>query len=323
MHKQLQLWRFTRERTLSGQPVVLLYVLDSSGSSPGRQGFGMAVAGNGDMQGSIGGGMMEHKMVELARTLIASDNAAGVFRKQIHDREAARNRSGMICSGEQSVHLRLLRDSDALSIGELVASLEKGSNGTLEITPGDIRFHALPPEVDFEFRFHGEDDFTYREKTGYREHLYIVGGGHCALALSRLMCGLDFKIHLIEERPRLNTLLMNKDVDETFIVGDYSETGAHIPDGPSNFVVIMTFGYRTDLIAVRTLRHRRLAYLGVLGSRSKIENLFRETEEGDPLSDFETPVRAPIGIAIKSRTPEEIAVSIAAEIIQVKNRQLR
>jgi xanthine dehydrogenase accessory factor len=81
----------------------------------------------------------------------------------------------------------------------------------------------------------------------------------------------------------------------------------------------MTFGYRTDAIVIRSLAGKSFKYLGVLGSRNKIRQLFEEfINEGIP-TDFLDEVHAPIGLHIHSQTPEEIAVSIAAEIVGVKN----
>src|SRR3954471_16418201 len=101
MKRSLQIWKFI-EKSLDEQiPVVLLYVLESKGSSPGRQGFFMAVNNNGDMEGSIGGGIMEHKFVELAKQKLSGHDDQTQLRKQHHDKSATRDQSGMICSGEQ------------------------------------------------------------------------------------------------------------------------------------------------------------------------------------------------------------------------------
>jgi xanthine dehydrogenase accessory factor len=81
----------------------------------------------------------------------------------------------------------------------------------------------------------------------------------------------------------------------------------------------MTVGYRTDDIVVRTLWNRSFRYFGLLGSKSKIEKMFSDyLAEGVP-AELLSLIHAPVGIAIHSETPEEIAISIAAEIIQVKN----
>jgi xanthine dehydrogenase accessory factor len=321
VQKQLKLWRFIQQQLQDGQPVMLLYVLESIGSSPGRRGFGMAVTAGGDMCGSIGGGMMEHKLVELAKTRFTQSENIRSVHQQIHDKAASKNQSGMICSGEQTVCMMLLQKNDTGLVAQLMDTLEKGENGILQITPSGIHFETKVPEADYYFHINSETDFLYQEKTGFQQHLYIVGGGHCALAFSKLMYDLDFRITIIEERAGLHTLVSNPFAHEVIFVKDYSQTGLYIPHGSTNYVVLMSFGYRTDAVALQSLSDKKLAYLGMLGSRNKIETLFREMNVTRDFNQFATPVHAPIGIPIKSRTPEEIAVSIAAEIIRVKNEK--
>ncbi len=76
---------------------MLLYVLQSEGSSPGRQGFFMAVTATGATAGSVGGGIMEHKFVEMAKTILQQDTRELTIRKQVHNKNAVREQSGMIC----------------------------------------------------------------------------------------------------------------------------------------------------------------------------------------------------------------------------------
>src|SRR5688500_2407862 len=111
MTKHIRTWKLIAKSLDQRIPVTLLYVLESSGSSPGRQGFFMAVNANGEMEGSIGGGIMEHKFVELAKEKLKNKelnieqgtriSERGSIKKQIHDKSVATNQSGMICSGEQ------------------------------------------------------------------------------------------------------------------------------------------------------------------------------------------------------------------------------
>src|SRR5580692_9371479 len=109
MNKQLQIWQFIATNLQHQIPVMLLYVVESKGSSPGRQGFFMAVNASGEMEGSIGGGIMEHKFTELAREKLQQQEAALSIRRQVHDKEAPRDQSGMICSGEQTLLLYPVR----------------------------------------------------------------------------------------------------------------------------------------------------------------------------------------------------------------------
>ena len=164
-----------------------------------------------------------------------------------------------------------------------------------------------------------ENDWEYVEKTGYKNQLFIIGGGHCSLAFSKLMRGMDFYITVYEEREGLNTLEKNEFANEIIIADDYTALANLIPSGPNQYVVIMTFGYRTDDIALRALLDKQFKYLGVLGSKKKMEKLFDDYRADGIAEEVLQRIHTPIGIAINSQTPEEIAVSIAAEIIKVKN----
>lgn len=323
MHKSLPIWHFIYNNLQQSVPVMLLYVLESKGSSPGRQGFFMAVDAAGKMEGSIGGGIMEHKFVEMAKEQLRETsqlNEGGLLRKQIHDKSAGNNQSGMICSGEQTLVLLPLRSSDVKTIAAIIESLEQNKNGTLQLIPNQISFSSNLPAVDYVFEMISDQNWKYSEKTGYKNQLFIIGGGHCALAFSKLMQGMDFYITLFEEREQLNTVEKNEFVQEKIFVEDYSALGNLIPSGRNQYIVIMTFGYRTDAIALRSLLHKKYHYLGVLGSKTKMDKLFVEfMNEGIEESLLQN-IHTPIGLSIHSQTPEEIAVSIAAQIIQVKNK---
>jgi xanthine dehydrogenase accessory factor len=162
-------------------------------------------------------------------------------------------------------------------------------------------------------------DFMLTEKTGYKNILHIVGGGHCSLALGRLMSTMDFYIHLYEERENLNTLKENCYVHEKHFLDSYAGLRDKIAPGDNVYVIIMTLGYRTDEIAMRALAGKDLRYIGVLGSKTKMKKMLSDNLH-DLEGNFLQKIKTPAGIPIKSQTPEEIAVSIAAEIIAEKNR---
>ena len=322
MNKQLSTWKLIVQSLQQNIAVMLLYVLESHGSSPGRQGFFMAVNANGDMEGSIGGGIMEHKFVEMAKEKLRADSdepRAGTVRKQVHDKSAATNQSGMICSGEQAILLYPVKKENVSVIEQIIISLEQYRNGTLILSAAGIEFENTVPAKNFDYAFESEENWLYKEKTGYKNKLFIIGGGHCALALSKLMRGTDFYITLYEEREGLNTVLQNEFAHEINIVDDYTALSNLISSGPGQYVVIMTFGYRSDDIALRALLYKKFNYLGVLGSKTKMEKLFTAYRKDEIKEELLQRIHTPIGLDINSQTPEEIAVSIAAEIIRVKN----
>jgi xanthine dehydrogenase accessory factor len=323
MRKQQAVWKLIAGSLSRDVAVMLLYVLQSSGSSPGRQGFAMAVNADGAMEGSIGGGIMEHKFVEMAKEQLSQQTPKIALRQQFHDKKAAKNQSGMICSGEQTILLYPVKAEDKKYIEQIIESIGADKNGLLRLSPQGLQFTEDETERDFIFEMKSESEWLYEEKTGYKNHLYIIGGGHCSLALSRLMSTMDFYIHIYDNRPELNTLAGNDFVQEKTLVNDYSELKYLIPSGKSHYVVIMTFGYRTDDAALKALIGKEFKYMGLLGSKAKIAEMFNSyVSQGLATAERLKKIYSPVGIQIKSQTPEEIAVSIAAEIIKVKNEHL-
>jgi xanthine dehydrogenase accessory factor len=319
--KSIATWKLISSSLDKGIAVMLLYVLESSGSSPGRQGFFMAVDETGEMEGSIGGGIMEHKFVEMAKqSFRGPEDKDQEIRKQFHDKSSATNQSGMICSGEQTILLYRINQPELPVIQNIIQSLEKHQNGTLTLSPNGINFSTTVPEKDFLFEMRSEKDWEYREKTGYKNQLFIVGGGHCALALSKLMRSMDFYIRVYDDRKELKTMLANNEAQEKHFVNDYTELKKLIASGANHYVVIMTFGYRTDDIAIRMLVEKEFAFFGVLGSRTKMKKMMTEYRGQGIKEELLQRIHAPVGLLIKSQTPEEIAVSIAAAIIAVKNK---
>jgi xanthine dehydrogenase accessory factor len=322
MNKKLAVWQLIKVSLQNDIPVMLLYVLESKGSSPGRQGFFMAVTADGKMQGSIGGGIMEHKFVEMAKEKLQAASIqlqAGQVRKQIHDKSAAKNQSGMICSGEQTVFIYPVHLKEQVAVDRIISAFVANKTATLELSPLGISFYDEEIDRPFLYSMQDEHTWTYKERIGYLNHLYIVGGGHCALALSRLMSTMDFFIHLFDDREDLLTMQQNEFVHDKKLINSFEGLTSLIPSGQNNYVVLMTVGYRTDDISLRALAEKKFKYLGVLGSQKKIEKMFTDYRQEGMDEAFLQSIHAPIGLSIKSETPEEIAVSIAAEIIRVKN----
>lgn len=322
MHKQLPTWQLIHHTLQHNIAVMLLYVLESKGSSPGRQGFMMAVNAAGEMNGSMGGGIMEHKFVEMAKAKLLQPAEEISIHHQVHDKSVAKNQSGMICSGEQTIFLYTLKKEDATAIENIIATLQQNKNASLQLSPNGIAFNENIPASNYELQIKSDNDFSFTEKLGYKNNLYIIGGGHCSLALSQLMSNMDFHIHLFDHREELNTMEQNHFVHEKKVLNDFTEISTLVQPSPNSFVVIMTVGYRTDAEALKALAGKQFAYIGILGSKNKIKKMLEQfIEEGVDKSWLDK-LYAPVGLPIKSQSTEEIAISIAAEIINIKNSQL-
>ena len=269
----MDVWKFIQDKLSSAQQLILLYVLESEGSSPGRQGFKMAVAADGDFFGTIGGGIMEHKLVEKAKTMLQQDEMVVLLMRQHHDKEHTTDQSGMICSGSQLNAFIPLSSSDKKNIEAIV----QDGQLIIQLSPKGLNIQDLTPkDKNFSLQFQSEQDWMYSEKINQRPVIHIIGGGHVSLALSELMCFLGFYSKVYDDRPELNTILQNFFANEKIIIPGYEQLGKYINDCKNDYAVIMTLGYRTDKIALQQLLNKDFFYLGMLGSEHKIETLFSE-----------------------------------------------
>ena len=321
--RDLPVWTLAAASLRAGTPVALLAVLRSEGSSPGRQGFKMAVTADA-VAGSIGGGIMEHKFVELARQRLLAGDLTPLLRPQIHRREAPADRSGMMCSGEQDVLLWPLAAADLARVAAIETALQTGPGGYLELSPTTgLRVVAEDTKAAAEvaerfYTYQPGPAWHYRERLGFRDHVTIVGGGHVALALSKTLALLDFELTVLDDRPDLPTLAANGAAHHQHVI-NYENVAAEISAGPHQYVVVMTVGYRTDAVVLHQLLARPYRYLGVMGSAAKVAELRRGLREADFSEEAIARLRGPIGLPINSQTPEEIAISIAAELISVRH----
>jgi len=311
--RDLPAWTLAAAALRAGRPVALLCVVRSEGSSPGRQGFKMTVTAEA-VAGSIGGGIMEHKWVELARQRLGEGSYSPLLRPQIHRREAPADRSGMMCAGEQDILLWPLQPQDSPVVAAIEQMLQTLGTGVWEVSEATgLRLVEEAPADFYDYR--SGPAWRYREQLGFRDQLIIVGGGHVSLALSQVASNLEFEITVLDDRADLPTLEANHFTHHRRRVGYETLT---IPSGPRCYVVVMTVGYRTDAVVLRRLLGHAYRYLGVMGSATKVAELRRVlAEEGFDLEGL----RGPIGVPINSRLPEEIAVSVAAELIAARNRQ--
>ena len=315
--QQLLVWQFVLKNLKEGVPVALLYVVESKGSSPGRRDFMMA-ANRDQCSGTIGGGIMEYKLVELSRELLPGMRQKIILKTQYHDKEHSIDQSGMICSGMQRVVIMLNSSLKVDVVQSLIQCISAGLQGQIEISTSGLYFHSGVERIN-EFNIQSEDESKCIGMVGVRPRLHIIGGGHVSLALSELMSRLGFYVIVYDDRSELNTFEENRYADEKHFV-QYEEIGVFLKSTQEDYLAIMTIGYRTDKIVLKQLLGMQHCYLGMLGSVAKINQLFRELRQEGYSSEQLARVHAPIGLQVHSKTAVEIAVSIAAQIIREKNK---
>lgn len=162
---------------------------------------------------------------------------------------------------------------------------------------------------------------VYVEPLEAAPHLYLIGGGHVAHHLARAAAAVGFHIHVLDDREKFANRERFPDAAE--IAVDSIPAWLERAELTANaYVVILTRGHRYDLDALRALAPRPVRYLGLIGSRAKVARLYGALREEGVDPERLAHVHAPVGLAIGAVTPQEIAISILAELIAVKYGKL-
>jgi len=316
------IWDFIKEKLDLNIDVYLITVTEIFGSSPGKVGFKMAVAADGDLYGSIGGGVMEYRLVEIARENLKNREGHNFLKRQIHSHEAEDDKSGMICSGEQTQVFSILTKANVDVISKVATLVRENKPGKLVISPNGIEVYEGNSHLSSsstEFHKNGIN-YRYSEPLGIMETVYIFGAGHISAPLSQILKLLDFRVELYDNRESLNTFESNTSAHKKGIV-DYEHISDLVPENKRSYVVIMTFEHKFDEIVLKQLINKDVKYLGMIGSKSKVKIIIDDlVAQGYSRETLER-VCSPIGLPIGGQTPAEIAVSIAAQIVEWRNKK--
>jgi len=313
--KDLEFWKFIQKKLEIGETLHVVCVVHCEGSTPGKPGFKMAVSSDGSTIGTIGGGSVEHN--------ITNDIKLGLFTESINliknvlDKNSAQGLD-MICSGSQFTTIVKFEKEKLEFVSEVLESITGSNEKQIVITEKGIKIiNSVDSSDNISFVEEGSS-WRYVERISDMDHIYIFGSGHVGIKLSEIMKFLGFYITVIDNREKADTFISNIYADEK-ILSDYTNCEKLIPKKENSYVVILTHGHKHDKDILKQLIEFPFKYLGMIGSRKKVKTTFEELlHEGISQSNINK-VKAPIGIPISSQTAEEIAISIAAEIIKVKN----
>ncbi len=152
--------------------------------------------------------------------------------------------------------------------------------------------------------------------------LLIAGGGHIGKVIAQMAVPLGFSVFVIEDREQYaNSNRLHPPI--TPVVGDIAQTLADSPIDPNTFVVIVTRGHRHDERALTAVLDSPAKYIGMIGSRRKVEIIFRDLKRDGATAEQLERVHAPMGLPIHAITVEEIAVSVMAQLVEVRRRDAR
>jgi len=208
--KDLSTWKFVLNCIKNNNGSILMVVVESEGFSPGKPGFKMVVAENGELLGSIGGGVMEYNMVEKARSMLSNKDNVPLLQTQVHDEKSEIDKSDMICGGKQTILFFPLQTKHRSTIENHIHFIEENKTGRVIISQSGISLISdSNSSVNKVFKQTSKHEWSYEENIGTRNTAYIIGGGHVGLAVSRILSILGFYVVVIDDRSEVSTLKDN------------------------------------------------------------------------------------------------------------------
>ncbi len=332
----------------SGQRLALAAIVETEGSTPQVVGASAVFSGAGLVTGTVGGGLLEARVEEAAAKAL-SDREPRLITVRL-DADPS-DREGAICGGTarvlvdpgvdaaKGIFASALEGFRKRRRGALVSRLAPGHDDTVgvergwlpegvPVLPDDPVFGGVAPEILGDILAAGQprligtkDRMWLVEPVLPLPRLIIAGAGHVGRAVARLGSLLDFSVTVVDDRPEFANVINVPEADEV-LQADIGEAIRGVEDSPDNYFVIVTRGHRKDAEALRAAIGREAAYVGMIGSKRKIELMQCEfLENGWATAAQWAGIHAPIGVDIGSRTVEEIAVSIAAELVRVRARR--
>ena len=305
-----------KEQTLQGNDCYLVALIESEGSTPRSSGAYMLVNKKGWIAGTVGGGGMEYAAVLEAQKRLQKSEAKS-FQKRFDLTTAA----GMACGGYCSLQFCYLpAQKETEILAEYVLYKLEGRYPWWLLLPmgeGSILvedFLSLKKHQGF-YDLDGKE--YYAEQYNYDGRVFVFGAGHVARELVPLLSHLGFKCVVLDDREEFADPAVFPTANKVLQV-DYTKLEGIVKPNCKDYAVVMTRGHVHDANCERFLLSTPVPYIGVMGSKNKAK-LARETLLAEGYTEAQLArITTPIGLDIGSETPAEIAVSIAAQLIQVR-----
>lgn len=320
--KENAFWPIAASLLKKGEHVFLALVADHTRHSPGTAGAKLMVAKNMDPVGTVGGGIMEYELLKRAHDILDKGSFQPEIQTLIHQKSSPGDKSGMICAGKQTNLYILCRpEKDSHTVMKIAKLIEKDKPAVLTINSSGLQVRECPPgTTQPSIRLSNEKSgWRYDEQLLNFNRTAIIGGGHCSLALSRVMKNLGYEVFVYDVRENVFTVKENVYATSIRTVEDYRDAGPLVTYPELTNVIVMTTDVKSDVRGLLGVLTSPFPFIGVMGSQAKIAEIFRQLKKTGISEDQLSRLTAPAGIPIGSNTPEEIAISVAAQILQQRN----
>ena len=332
MKTMKELFETARKSMEKKQDLVFVTTISSSGSSPRGAGSKMLVLENGTSYGTIGGGNVEYVSIQHAREVLKQKQSCtrgfALHPDQVAD-------LGMICGGDVVIFFQYIswENQDFYDLcTRILKSWDKNENTWLifDITEETVWKAGLYEEQEGLTGLGISDPSPllqtkavqkvldgrkyYCEPLVQKGRVYIFGGGHVAQALVPVLARLEFRCVVFDDREAFSNPQVFPEAEQC-ILGHFNRISDYLSIQHQDYVCIMSRGHQYDYLIQKQILTTPAYYIGVMGSRKKKE-VIRQKLLADGFSQEDiSRITTPIGLDILAETPEEIAVSIAGQLI--------
>ena len=335
-----------------GARLVVATVVRTKGSTPQKPGAKLLVREDGSGVGTLGGGCVEGDIWFAAKELMKRRGPAEHREYYLNEDLAAQD--GLVCGGTMYFLIepvyrpegflpfaeeidRAYNGGGSVALASVVQPAAGGDvptggrlfvreDGATEGTLGSADLDRQAADKARELMVHGRNDYVVADDgTEYFIEAYttppqmvLCGGGHVSKAIAPLAANLGFRVFVTDDREEF----ANGDrfpEAELRVAKPPEEAIPELPINPNTFIIIATRGHRYDNVALEAAAKTSAKYVGLLGSRRKTILIYEDlVRMGLPLQRIRE-IRSPVGLDIGGRTPDEIAVSIMAEVLMFRH----
>ena len=321
-----------------GEYGALATIVSRTGAAPRDAGAKVFVGSDGKIHGTIGGGCVEAEVWHHAQSVMTKNVAKrldyALNGKTVED-------EGMICGGTVKLFIEPVTTKYKEVYQKIIECLTGGERAivmtstdglpfqkTLITETGNIKGDCpafVPGKDEFEQFFlsssPSDRDGFLIESVIPSPRIYIYGAGHISQHISKMAKAVDFQVTVIDDRDSFANRERFAEADE-IVVEEFRETFKTTGPSRNGYAVIVTRGHKHDSVVLEEVLKNLPKYTGMIGSRRKVKIIFDDLRRKGVAADLLQTVHAPIGIDIGAETPQEIAVSIVAELVKVRSGTL-
>ncbi len=354
----IEIYRELASHLASGDPVATVTVVRRQGSTPRETGASMLVGRSGLLSGTIGGGAAEAEICRQARECLENttprliyvdlrgnsiEPGLGICGGKFDAFVKPWSRSGAESGHAQSMlvativdHLAHHREVTLATVIAAEGALATRLGEQWVVDPprsdqsppptlgadlseliGQARTGVRSAGLNVAVESGGDRATVFVELLRPPDRLVIVGAGHIGLTLAKMAATVGFSVTVIDDRPEFVTPERFPDADQ-LISGAVDQALRDLPLDLGCHLVLLTRGFNQDVLALREVLDRPLAYLGLIGSVRRVFTVFRELHREGVGAERLSAIHGPVGLDLGGQTPAEIAVEILAELLKTR-----